>query len=289
MASTRSRPVGRIAARVLQHAALFVYAAFVVLPLLWMLSASVKPLGEVLLVPIQWLPSEWRWSNYRDALFTARFAGFNLATFLVNSVAVALLTTAGSVYLSLAVGYGFAKFRFGGRDALMWVTLGSTMLPFSSVLIPLYLIVRQMGMENHLAALVVPFLLTGPNIFLARQFMLSIPTEILHAARIDGASEFRIFTAVVLPNARPIAATLAIMTYIASWTSFVWPLVVIHDQDKFTLPLGLSLLGFGSTFLVDYHLWMAAASVAIIPPLILFLLLNRSYLKGMEALSGLKG
>lgn len=289
MDSTRIKGPRALITVLLKYAALLVYAAFTLLPLLWMFSASVKPLSEVLTVPVQWIPSEWHFSNYIEALFTARFAGFSLARFLLNSVSVALLTTIGSVFLSLVVGYGFAKFRFRGRDALMWVTLGSTMLPFSSVLIPLYLVMRQLGMENNLAALVVPFLLTGPNIFLARQFMLSIPTEILDAARIDGASEWRVFSHIVLPNARPVAATLAIMTYIFSWTMFVWPLVVIHDQEKFTMPLGLSLLGLGSSFLVDYNLWMAAASIAILPPLILFLLLNRIYLKGMETLSGLKG
>lgn len=268
---------------------LIVYALFTLVPLVWMLSASFKPLSDVLTVPVQWIPTEWRPQNYVEALFDARFSGFNLARFLLNSTVVAVLTTIGSVFLSLVVGYGFAKFRFRGRDAMMWIVLGSTLLPFSSVLIPLYIVVRALGMENSLAALVVPFLLTGPNIFLARQFMLSIPTDLLDAARIDGASEWRVFTSVVLPASGSVAATLAIMTFIFSWTLFVWPLVVIETQAKFTMPLGLSLLGLGSTFLVDYHLWMAAASIAVLPPLLLFLAVNRVYLRGMEALSGLKG
>lgn len=288
MASTKTSPLGVVALGA-KYLVLLAYAGFTLVPLVWMFSASFKPLSDVLAVPIQWIPGEWRPQNYLEAMFDARFSGFNLARFLLNSAVVAALTTLGSVYLSLAVGYGFAKFRFRGRDAMMWVILGSTLLPLSSVLIPLYLVVRQLGLQNSLAALVVPFLLTGPNVFLARQFMLTIPGEILDAARIDGASEWRVFTAVVLPNSRPVAATLAIMTFVFSWTLFIWPLVVIDSQANFTLPLGLSLLGLGSTFLVDYHLWMAAASIAVLPPLLLFLALNRLYLAGMEALSGLKG
>lgn len=280
---------GALASLALKYGALLAYAAFTLIPLVWMLSASFKPLSDVLTVPVQWIPTDWRPQNYAEALFDSRFSGFNLARFLLNSTIVAVLTTAGSVFLSLVVGYGFAKFRFRGRDAMMWIVLGSTLLPFSSVLIPLYIVIRGLSMENTLAALVVPFLLTGPNIFLARQFMLSIPSDLLDAARIDGASEWRVFTSVVLPTSGSVAATLGIMTFIFSWTLFVWPLVVIESQANFTMPLGLSLLGLGSTFLVDYHLWMAAASIAVLPPLLLFLALNKIYLRGMEALSGLKG
>ena len=167
--------------------------------------------------------------------------------------------------------------------------LSTTLLPFSSVVIPLYLIVRALGMLDSLWALIIPFMLTGQSIFLARQFIISIPSELIDAARIDGAGEFRIFWQIIFPLLGPAIATLGIMTFIFSWNLFLWPLVVLASQGQFTLPLGLSLLGLGSTFLVDYNLWMAAATLAILPPLIFFLILQGPYLRGLEALSGLKG
>lgn len=274
--------------RALKYLGLIVYSAFSLIPFLWMVSASFKRPEDVLTVPIQWIPPVWQLGNYPQALFEPRFAGYSIATFMLNSIFVAVITSTLSILLSAFVGYGFAKFRFRGRDALMWGMLSTTLLPFSSVIIPLYLIIRTIGLIDSLWALIIPFALTGQSIFLARQFILAIPSELMDAARVDGASEFQIFWRIVFPLLGPAIATLGVMSFLFSWNLFLWPLVVISSQGKFTLPLGLSLMGLGSTFLVDYHLWMAAATIAVLPPIAFFLILERPYMRGLETLSGLK-
>lgn len=271
------------------YAVLLLYAAFCLLPLAWMISAAFKPQGQVLTVPVQWIPSEWHPENFERALFEPRFAGSRFIQFLTNSTIVATATALASIVLSLLTGYGFAKFRYRGRDALLWVILGSTLLPFSSVLIPLYLIVAALGMLDSLLGLIVPFMVMGPSVFAARQFLLGLPTEYLEAARLDGASEWGVFRHVVVPLSGPAMTSVAVMTFLASWNMFLWPLVIMSSQENFTAPLGLSLLGLGSTFRPDHHIWMAAATLSTLPPLVFFLVLERPYLRGLEALSGLRG
>lgn len=276
------------AKRALKYLVLGLYCVITLIPFLWMISASFKRPQDVLTVPIQWIPAVWQPQNYRQALFEPRFTGYSIADFMGNSLFVAVITSLLSVFLSTFIGYGFAKFRFRGRDALLWGMLSTTLLPFSSVVIPLYLIVRALGLIDSLWALIIPFAITGQSIFLARQFIITVPSELMDAARVDGAGEFHIFWRIVFPLLGPAVATLGIMTFLFSWNLFLWPLVVLSSQRQFTLPLGLSLMGLGSTFLVDYHLWMAASTLAVLPPLIFFLLLQRPYLRGLETLSGLK-
>lgn len=280
----QKRPV-----RYLKYTILVIYSIFSLLPFVWMLSAALKPKGEVLKIPIQWIPSSFQWDNFRVAMFEPRFGNFRMWDYMLNSIGVALITTLLAILLSIFVGYGFAKFRFRGRNLMMWGMLSTTLLPFSAVLIPLILISRSLGLVNNLWALIVPFALTGQSIFLARQFIISIPDEYLDAARVDGANELQIFLRVVLPLLRPAVATLGVTAFITSWMQFLWPLVSQSSQGNYTLPIGLSLMGLGSLFQVDYHLWMASAVVAVLPPLIFFLLLERAYMRGLETLSGLKG
>ena len=273
----------------LKYVLLAIYCAFCLIPFLWMVSASFKKPEDVLTVPIQWIPPEWQLSNYPTAFLAPRFVGHSISHFMLNSLFVALITSGLAIVLSTFVGYGFAKFKFPGRDALLWGMLSTTLLPFSAVVIPLYLIVQALGLIDSLWSLILPFALTGQSIFLARQFAITVPSELMDAARVDGASEFRIFWQIVFPLLGPAIATLGIMTFLFSWNQFLWPMVVLSSQGQFTLPLGLSLMGLGSTFLVDYHLWMASATLAVLPPLLFFLLLQRPYLRGLETLSGFKG
>jgi ABC-type glycerol-3-phosphate transport system permease component len=274
--------------RLITYTLLSVYGAFSLLPFVWMVSAAFKRPQDVLTIPIRWIPPVWQPGNFPQALLEPRFSGNSLSAFAVNSILAAIATSLASIVLSTFVGYGFAKFRFKTREALLWGMLSTTLLPFSSVIIPLYLIVRALGLLDNLFALIVPFALTGQSIFLARQFIVGLPSELIDAARVDGATELQIYRRIMLPLLGPAIATLGIMAFLVSWNQFLWPLVVLSSQERFTLPLGLSLLGLGSTFLVDYHLWMAAATLAVIPPLAFFLILERPYLRGLETLSGLK-
>jgi multiple sugar transport system permease protein len=296
-ASTRDRqaavPMRRTLAKqgtlAWKYAVLILWSVFALLPLVWMLSSSFKSAGEVLTVPVQWIPSEWHPENFERALFEPRFAGSPFVRFLMNSMIAATATALASVVLALMVGYGFAKFHYRGRDALLWIVLGSTLLPFSSVVIPLYIIVRNLGLLDSLLGLIVPFLVIGPAVFAARQFMLGLPTEYIEAARLDGASEWKVFTTVIVPLSGPAITTVAVLTFLISWNLYLWPFVIMASQENFTAPLGLSLLGLGSTFTPDYDIWMAAAVLSTLPPLLFFLILERPYLRGLEALSGLKG
>jgi multiple sugar transport system permease protein len=278
----------RIAKQFLKYILLIIYSIFCLLPFAWMVSAALKRSEDVLKVPVQWIPQVWQPENFVKAFFEPRFAGYGISTFMVNSLFVALITSLLTIFLSTLVGYGFAKFRFRGRDGILWAMLSTTLLPFSSVIIPLYIIIRQLHLLDSLWSLILPFALTGQSIFLARQFILSIPSELIDAARVDGASETRIYWRIIFPLLGPTIVTLGIMAFLFSWNLFLWPLVVLSSQEQFTMPLGLSLMGLGSTFLVDYNLWMASATIAVLPPLIFFLILERPYLRGLEALSGLK-
>ncbi len=275
--------------RIPKYAILILYAAFSLLPFIWMLSASLKSVQDVLKIPIQWIPPSFHWDNYRKAMFEPRFGEIRMWDYMLNSIKVALVTAGFTIVLSNFVGYGFAKFRFRGRDLLMWAMLSTTLLPFSAVLIPMILITRDLGLFNSFWALILPFALTGQSIFLARQFMITIPDEYMDAARVDGANELQIFVRIVLPLLRPAIGTLGVMAFTTSWMQFLWPLVSQSSQGNFTLPVGLSLMGQGSLYEVNYHLWMASAVMAVIPPLVFFLLLENAYMRGLETLSGLKG
>jgi ABC-type glycerol-3-phosphate transport system permease component len=282
MKRSRARPI-------LKYAILVVYAIFSLLPFAWMLSASLKPVEEVLEIPIEWIPSSFHWNNYYEAMFEPRFGDIRMWDYMLNSIAVALITAGFTIVLSILVGYGFAKYRFRGRNIMMWGMLSTTLLPFSAALIPMILIARQLGLIDSLWALIIPFALTGQSIFLARQFIIGIPDEYMDAARVDGANEIQIFVRIVLPLLQPAIATLGVMAFTLSWMQFLWPLVSQSSQGNFTLPVGLSLMGQGSLYEVNYHLWMASAVMAVIPPLIFFLALEKAYMRGLETLSGLKG
>ena len=234
--------------RVVKYAILFIYAIFSLLPFAWMLSASLKPVEDVLKIPVQWIPASFHWDNYREALFEPRFGEIRMWDYMLNSIGVALATAGLTIVLSILVGYGFAKFRFRGRDLLMWGMLSTTLLPFSAALIPMILIARELELFNSLWALIIPFALTGQSIFLARQFMISIPDEYMDAARVDGANELQIFARIVAPMLRPAMATIGVMAFTTSWMQFLWPLVSQSSQGNFTLPVGLSLMGQGSLY-----------------------------------------
>ena len=273
----------------IKHLILAGYVVFSLAPFAWMVSAGFKKPEDVLTVPVKWIPPDWEPSNFYHALFDKRFAGFDFARFLWNSTWVATVTAVLSIALCLAVGYGFAKFRFRGNEALMWVLLGTTLLPLSSIIIPLFLIIRQMELLDTMWALILPFAVTGQSIFLSRQFILAIPDDLIYAARVDGAGEFQIFRQIIVPLLGPAVTTVGVLSFLFSWNQFMWPLVVESSQGNYTAPLGLSLLGLGSTFQIDYHIWMAAATLAALPPLIFFVILERPYLRGLEVLSGVKG
>lgn len=255
-------------------------AVLMVAPLVWMALASFKTLPEILRVPPTLLPESLHLDNYRTVLGDTAFVRYFL-----NSVLVAGITVASVLVTSSMAGYAFAKFEFPGRRVLFVLVLATLMIPFQVRVIPLYVLASDLGLLDSYAGLVLPGLVDAFGIFLMRQYLQSIPSELIDAARVDGASELTIFVRIVLPLAKPALAALAIFSLVASWESFLWPLLVISSPDKYTLPLGLAQ--FSGRFVTRVDLQMAASALTILPMLIVFLIMQRRFIEGM-ATAGMK-
>lgn len=253
------------------------------LPFAWMLSSSLMSTQEVIARPLTWIPSTLRFENYM-ALSDA----IPLGRMYLNSIIVTTLTTLGILLTSSLAGYGFAKFQFPGRNFLFLLVLATMMIPFFVVLLPIFYMVSQLGWINTYQGLIVPNIVTGFGIFLMRQYMLSLPDEVLDAARIDGASEFEIYWRIALPLSTPVIGALGILAFVYQWNNFLWPLVVARSSDMWTVPVGLNSLRVYASSAEVINLQMAGAALAIVPVMIVFLLLQRYFVRGI-ALTGLKG
>ena len=261
---------------------LFLGLVFVVGPFLWMVLGSLKTQAELLRLPPTWIPEQPTLSNY-DRLFGT----LDFPRYFGNSGIFAGLVTIGNLIFCSMVGYALAKLRFAGREKLFLVVLGTLMVPGSVTLVPLYILLSNLGLVNSFAGLVLP-LLAGPfGVFLMRQFMLGIPDELLEAARIDGASELRTFWQVVMPLATPALATLGILVFLSTWNAFLWPLVIATDEDMYTLPVALATFATGQ-YQADHGLLMAGSVVIVLPVLLVFILLQRYFTEGI-ATTGIKG
>ena len=266
---------------VVLHAVLVAIAVAAMLPLLWMVSASFMPTGEATSVPLRWLPSRPTLEHYRTL-----FARMDLGRQVLNSVIVASLTTMIAVLVNGAAGYAFAKLPFRGRDRVLRLMVLALVVPGQIGMLPLFLLVRQLGLVNTLAGVLVPGLASIFGILLVRQYALSIPDSILDAARVDGAGELGVFGRVAMPLLRPILATLAVFTFLGAWNDFLWPLVVLADETRYTLPVGLASLA--GEHVQDTELMMAGAVITIAPAVLLFVALQRQYLAGIMG-GGVKG
>ncbi len=260
-------------------AALALGAVVTSFPFVWMVLSSLKPLSESRSIPPTVLPSTLTFDAYQQL-----FSQLDFARYLLNTLGVVALSFVGMLLVVVA-GYGFAKFRFPFRDAMFMVALATMMIPAQVTMIPTFLILNGVHLVNTLLGIAAPTLVSGFTLFLARQFMTTIPDEILEAARLDGAGELRVLRSVVMPMSKPILAVLGVLTFIGGWNSFLWPLVIATDSDNYTLSVGLSLLNRQLT--VNPALQMAGASVMVVPILIVFVLLQRHIVRGF-ALSGLK-
>jgi multiple sugar transport system permease protein len=251
------------------------------LPFLWMLLGSFKTQGELLQRPITWWPEAPTLDNYARWL-----SQLNYGQFFANSVIVAVVVVLGNLVFCSMVGYALAKMRFAGKRVLFSLVLLTLMVPGVVTLVPMFVLVANMGLVNTYPALILPFLATPIGVFLMRQFILAVPDALIEAARIDGAGEFRIFARIVLPQCGPALATLAILTFLSSWNNFLWPLVVAQTESMYTLPVALSLYSVGSNG-TYYGLLMAGSVLVVTPILILFLFLQRYFVQGI-AMTGIK-
>jgi len=262
--------------------ALAALAALFALPFLWMISTSLKGEQHVFDLPPRWIPRPIRWSNYPEAL-----SAFPFWLYLGNSLLLCFLNVAGTLISCALAAYAFARIPFRGREVLFGIMLATIMLPAQATMLPVFLLFRWLGWIGSFRPLWVPaFFGNAFFIFLLRQFFRTIPGELSDAAVIDGASEWGIFHRVILPLARPALATVALFTFIGTWTDFIGPLIYLHDERQFTLALGLN--AFLGRHGAEWHLLMAAATVVTAPLIILFLLTQQTFVKGV-ALTGLKG
>jgi multiple sugar transport system permease protein len=258
------------------HVGLLLGAVLALFPLFWMVSASLMPTGQASTLPPRLLPESPTLEHYREV-----FTRLSMGRYLINSAGIAVAITSISLLINSMAGYAFAKLRFRGRDPIYRVLSAGLVIPTQVAMLPLFLLMKSLGLINTYVGVAIPTMASIFGIFLVRQYALSIPDDLLDAARIDGASEVRIYRSIVLPVMTPILATLAIWTFLASWNDFMWPLIVLSDEQRYTLPVALaSLVG---EHVQDTELMMAGSVLTVLPVVIVFLLLQRYYIQGVMA------
>jgi multiple sugar transport system permease protein len=260
--------------RLMVNVGLALLATLVVFPLAWMLSVSFMAPGEASHFPPPLVPSRPTLANYHTLFM---YAG--IGRYMANSLLVATGATMLSLLLNVAAGYAFAKLHFRGRERVFRLLLGALVIPAQVAMLPLFLMLKQMGLVNTFIGVLLPTAASIFGIFLVRQYALTIPDALLEAARLDGASEWRIFRSIVLPLLAPILVTLAIFSFLGSWNDFMWPLIVLTDKDLYTLPVALASLS--REHVQDNELMMAGAVLTIVPVLLIFVGLQRYYLQGL--------
>jgi multiple sugar transport system permease protein len=251
------------------------------MPIVYMVSASLMSAEELFSTSARLFPSAPQWTNFAEV-----FGRFNFGRYLGNSIIVTGAVVLLNLFFSPMVGYSLAKFDFPGKNILFLFILATVMVPFTAILIPLFLIIRSLDWVNTYQALILPFAMSAFGIFLMRQFALAVPDDYLDAARIDGASEYRIYFQIVLPLLQPALITLAIIVFVAIWDEFLWMLVVTTGDNLRTLPIGLAK--FVEQYTTRFELMMAGSVVSAAPVVIVFLSIQQRFLQGMAGLSGLK-
>jgi alpha-1,4-digalacturonate transport system permease protein len=254
---------------------------FVILaPVLWFVLSSFKDATDLGARPPKILPTRWAFENYTEA-----FQMYNYMRYFMNSVIVTTVATILTLLINSMAAYAFAKYNFRGRDGLFVMTLAMIMIPLQVILIPIYLVVSSLGLVNTYWGMIIPAAATPTGVFIIRQYMLTIPDELIEAARIDGAGEFRIFARIVLPLCRPALAVVAIFSILWRWNDFLWPLLIAQKEELYTLPVALSLLN--GQLVVPYNIVLAMSVMSIIPVLFMFVFMQRQIVQGI-AQTGIK-
>ncbi|HEU0055092.1 MAG TPA: carbohydrate ABC transporter permease [Longimicrobium sp.] len=262
------------AAKFALYAQLALGAVLALVPMMWMVSASLMPAGEASTYPPRLIPRHVTFEHY-----VALFTRLDLGRSLLNSAIIAFTVTAVSIVVNSMAGYAFAKLRFRGRERLFRLLAAGLVVPVQVSMLPLFLLMKQLGLINTYWGVIIPGMASIFAIFLIRQYAVSIPDDLLDAARIDGAGEFRIYWSIVLPTIVPILATLAIWTFLSTWNDFMWPLIVLSDERRYTLPVALAnLVG---EHVQDTELMMAGSVLTILPVMLVFLFLQRYYIQGV--------
>ncbi len=258
-------------------------AVLMALPFLWMFSTSLRPSAESYKLPPAWLPTEWHFENYL-AVFQSSVP---IVAFALNSVKVTFSVTLGQLITCSMAGFAFARLRFPFRNLLFILLLASLMVPGQVTIIPVFIIMRELGLVDDHLSIILPFLTSAFGVFLMRQFFLALPQDLIDAAKIDGAGYWRIFTQVALPLAGPPLSALAIITFNNTWNNYFYPLIFLNTWEKMTLPLGITALR-GYLESGNASVVMASVALAIMPVLLVFLLAQRWFIAGITR-TGIKG
>ncbi len=269
--------------RILVYVVLIVGSLIAMMPFIWMILATFKTGAEVRQIPPTFFPAQFTWDNYKTIFNDPKLP---LRLFYRNSFIIASSVTALVLFTSSLFGYIFAKYEFKGKRVLFWFILATMMIPFQVTMIPGYLILVKLGLLNKLSGLIIPSAISAFGIFLMTQFAKSIPGEILDAARVEGAGEWRIYRSIALPQLGPALATLGMLTFMSNWNAYLWPLIVLTEQDKRTLPIILTW--YTTQHSNQIHLSMTASVLVVMPILLVFLLAQRWIVRGLT-LSGMKG
>lgn len=260
-------------------AVMSIFGLLVSIPFIWMILSSFKNEREVLNIPPTLFPNNPTFEHYIEL-----FQNLNFDVYLMNTLIIVLFSMFG-LLLNTMAGYGFGKFHFRGKEIWFIVVLMTMMLPGQVTMIPTYLILNEMGLVNTMPGIVLPGLIAAFNIFLIRQFMVTVPDDLIEAARLDGAGEFYIFFKLIIPLSKPILAVQVILTFIAGWNSFLWPLIVANDESLYTLSVGLALLQDQNV--TNFGLQMAGSAFMVVPVVIIFIIFQKHIIEGFN-ISGIK-
>lgn len=288
LGADRTQPAARspgrraveIGGAVVPHALLLIACFLAIAPFVWSFFGSFKPFKELISSP-DLLPRTWTLANYVEILTRAHF----LEAFR-NSVLVSSAVTIAALFTSSTLGYVFAKYHFRGKEPLFWLILATMMVPFVVLLVPLYLTMAQIGLVDQLGGVIIVGLWSSLGVFMMRQFIEGIPSELIDAARIDGASEWLVYRRMILPLVKAPLAALAILVFLSSWDSFLWPSAILHDANQQTVPL--LLYGLRSLYWSRYDLWSAGSMLTVIPVMIVYVVGSKYFIRGF-AMTGLKG
>lgn len=267
------------------HSVLHVFLIFgaivVAIPLLWMISTSLKPLDEVFSFEIKWFPSEPTWENYQQVWTLLPFGRYFL-----NSILVSVVVTLGALLISSCAGFAFARLQFPFRDQLFLLYLGAMMIPIEITVVPNFILMRYLGWIDSYQGIIAPQLFNVFGTFLMRQFFMSLPKDLENAAKIDGAGYFKIFFTIALPLTKPALSALGIFAFMGSWNNFLWPLIITNSEELRTIPV--ALLSFQGEFTTHWPILMAAAGSALIPVLMVYFIAQKQFIRGIT-MSGMAG
>ncbi|HEX3074058.1 MAG TPA: carbohydrate ABC transporter permease, partial [Ignavibacteriales bacterium] len=266
---------------IILHSFIIITGLITLAPFIWMLSASLMQSGEANVYPPKFIPDNPTLQQYRDL-----FSRLDITRNLLNSLFLSVAVTFVNLFFNSMAGFAFAKYRFKGRDKLFSLLLSSMIIPSQVTMLPLFLMLKSMGLINTYMAIIIPGLANIFGIFMIRQYALSIPDSLIEAAKIDGATDFQIYRSIIIPLIKPVLITLGLFTFLGTWNDFLWPLIALTDSSMYTLPVALAnLMG---EHVKDPELMMAGSVVAIMPVLIVFLALQKHYISGIM-LGGVKG